>query len=296
LKFQPDIILIASTFFLQLMFIQVYSIIKKVKTVKESCEVPYYRKEYLTKMNKFWVKAEYNLYDGLIVITDRLKELFQKELEVRAKMIVVPILSNSGTGVSNGILKDKRTLVYTGSLHEHKDGITIILKAFAEIHKKHSEIKLIMTGDLNSSGNKTKILELVKELNISNNVEFPGYVSIEELKEITSSATALLLAKPDNRQNRYNMATKIGEYLLTSRPALISSVDPASQILKHRENVLIASPEVDSFVNEILFVLNNPDKADEIGTNGRVAALEIFDYKYHGMRINDFFLDLCEKK
>jgi glycosyltransferase involved in cell wall biosynthesis len=188
----------------------------KVRIVKESSEVPFHRKEKPSAINKFLIKAEYKMYDGLIVITERLKDLFTKEFSIKAKILIVPILSNSCMLGSKKILnKKKRTLVYTGSLHDHKDGITIILKAFAKILETHTDIKLIMTGDLDKTSNKQNILNLVNELKINNDVDFPGYVSLERLNELTTSATALLLAKPDNRQNRYNMATKIGEYLLS---------------------------------------------------------------------------------
>ncbi len=149
-----------------------------------------------------------------------------------------------------------------------------------------------MTGNLEESVNKEEILSHIDKLNLKEKVELPGYVSKERLNELTTTACALLLAKPENRQNRYNMATKIGEYLLTGRPAIISSVDPVCQYLKHRENACIVKPDVDQIAREIEFILNNSEKADSIGSAGKESAIKLFDYKIHAMRIHNFFKEL----
>jgi glycosyltransferase involved in cell wall biosynthesis len=88
------------------------------------------------------------------------------------------------------------------------------------------------------------------------------------------------------------MATKIGEYLLTGRPAVISSVDPACNYLKHRINVCIAQPDHVLMAVEIEYILNNTDEANAIGSAGRESVSKLFDYKIHAIRINDFFRKL----
>jgi glycosyltransferase involved in cell wall biosynthesis len=138
-----------------------------------------------------------------------------------------------------------------------------------------------------------EILDLIDKLDLTGKVELPGYVSKDKLNEITSAASALLLAKPGNRQNHYNMATKIGEYLLTGRPAVISSVDPACHYLKHRENVCIVDPDHFKLAEEVEFILNNSKEAGAIGSAGRESAVRIFDYKIHALRIENFLKKLC---
>jgi len=127
---------------------------------------------------------------------------------------------------------------------------------------------------------------------IKTRVDLVGYVTKEELIRLTSTATALLLAKPDNRQNRYNMATKIGEYLLTGRPVVISLVDPVCNHLENKVDAITVKPDCNEFAGALRFILDNPGKAGEIGLKGQTKANQLFDYKIHAARMNDFLKEL----
>jgi glycosyltransferase involved in cell wall biosynthesis len=293
-RFKPDIIIIAANNFNYILLGKICSILVNARLVREKSEVPYYRLEKLSPGNRRRIKAEFRLFDGMIAISGALKDFFQKDLGLELKIIEVPILIDCSTlSVNiNGHPSKKNNLVYTGSLRDHKDGVITIIKAFARLTENHPDLKLVMTGDLNGSDSKTEILDQINRLKLTDKVELPGYLPREELNEVTSSAAALLLAKPLNRQNRYNMATKAGEYLLTGRPVVISSVDPVCGYLKHRESACITDPDEIRMAEEIEFLLDNTGKADSIGLEGRHSVRKLFDYRIHASRINDFLKEL----
>lgn len=294
LSFRPDIIIIAANNFKYILLGKICSILVNARLVREKSEVPYYKIEKISASARRRIKAEFRLFDGMIAISGALKEFFHKDLGLKLKIIEVPILIDCNTlsGVKNGHTDKKTDLVYTGSLLDHKDGVITIIKAFARILKNHPDLKLVMTGDLNGSVSKTAILNLIDRLELKGKVELPGYLPREKLNELTSSAAALLLAKPRNRQNQYNMATKVGEYLLTGRPVVISSVDPVCGYLKHRESACISDPDEMMMAEEIEFLLDNTGKADAIGLEGRNSVQKLFDYRIHASRIDDFFRKL----
>ncbi len=291
--FNPDIILIAAKSFRYILLGKFCSLLVNAKYVREKTEVPFYKTEILSVFQKIRIKTEFKLFDGMTVISGALKDFFLKDLLLHTKIAEVPILIDCTNATLNKNSPTiKPTLVYTGSLLDHKDGVIIIIKAFARILQNHPEVKLIMTGNLDESVDKEEILLHIDKLNLKGKVELSGYVSKEKLNELTSTASALLLAKPENRQNRYNMATKIGEYLLTGRPAVISSVDPVCHYLKHRVNAFIVEPDDGQMAEQIEFILTNSDEAGEIGLAGKESAIKLFDYKIHALKINDFFKEL----
>ncbi len=293
IQFKPDVILVGANNFKYILQGKICSILVNAKLVREKSEVPFYKTERLSSFQKFRVKTEFKLFDGLMVISGALKDFFLKDLSLKIKIVEVPIIIDTSNNIfNNGSLPVKRNLVYTGSLLDHKDGVIIIIKAFARILRNNPELNLVLTGDLETSVSKSEILSLIDELDLKGKVKLPGYVSKETLNEFTTTASALLLAKPQNRQNQYNMATKIGEYLLTGRPAVISSVDPACNYLKHRVNVCIAEPDHVQMADEVEYILNNTNEANAIGSAGRESVAKLFDYKIHAMRINDFFRKL----
>jgi glycosyltransferase involved in cell wall biosynthesis len=288
IRFKPKIILVVANNF------KYVSLISNAKIVREKSEVPFYMLEEITEIKRIRTKTEFKMFDGIIVISGALKDFFSKDLSLHTKLLEVPILIDSYKASSDKteLKAIKPNLVYTGSLCNDKDGVFILIKAYARIIKEHQDVRLIMTGDLDESPDKEKILTLIDALNIKGKVELPGYVSKEKLHELTSTASALLLAKPESRQNRYNVATKIGEYLLTGRPVIMSSVDPICRYLSHRENAFIVEPDEYQVAQEIEFILDNSKKADLVGLAGKEIALRLFDYKSHALRMNNFFKEL----
>ena len=294
IQFNPDIILIGANRFRYIFLGKMCSFLVNAKIVREKSEVPFYKTEKLTGIQKIRIKSEFKLFDGLIVISGTLKEFFLNEILLSTKIVEVPILidSTKRSPGNNGSATIKPNLVYTGSLLDHKDGVINIVKAFARVLQNHPEVNLILTGDIDGSVDKPELLSLIDKLDLTGKVVLPGYVAKEKLNELTHTAAALLLAKPQNRQNHYNMATKIGEYLLTGRPAVISSVDTVCHYLKHRDNVCIVDPDYIKMADEIEFILNNSKEADAIGSAGKESVVDLFDYKIHASRINDFFRQL----
>ena len=135
-----------------------------------------------------------------------------------------------------------------------------------------------MTGDLEKSKDKNKIIETINNLKIKPFVKFTGYISEEKLKELTYSAKILVLAKPMNRQNSYNSATKVGEYLLTERPVILSNVDTASEVLKDNIDIFLAEPTAKEISEKIKYVISNYEDALAIGKKGKITATAKFGY------------------
>ncbi len=293
-NYKPNIVIVVSNAFRDIFSAKVCSIIIKSKIIREKSEVPFHRLNEISKNKEQRIIAEFNLFHGIIVISDTLRDFFIKDLSLKVKILEVPILIDNNKYIlnkgSNNIIKPN--LVYTGSLSNYKDGILLIIKAFSRIAKKYPQVRLIMTGDINSSPDKEKILKYIEIYKIKTRVDLTGYISKERLIRLTSTATALLLAKPDNRQNRYNMATKIGEYLLTGRPVVLSSVDPLCNHLTNRENAFIVNPDENEIAEMLKFILDNPEKASEIGSKGQKKANQLFNYKMHSARMNDFLKEL----
>jgi glycosyltransferase involved in cell wall biosynthesis len=293
-KNKPHIILVTGEFFRYIALAKLSSVILKAKLVRERSEVPYFRKPKLSCFQKLKLKFEYMLFDGLIIISKPLQEFFTKELSLRTKSLLTPILVDKMAikNFCNMETKHPAKFVYSGSLIHEKDGVLTIIKALSIVKKKFPSSRLILTGDIDNSPDKHKIFFLINELALMDNVTLTGYISKKKLKEITRNASALLSAKPKNRQNRYNMATKIGEYLSTGRPIVVSSVESACHYLTHRKTAFIVNPDEVSIANELDYIMTQPIKAEQVGRMGQQLAFQKFDYKKHSNKIQNFFQKL----
>ena len=164
-------------------------------------------------------------------------------------------------------------IAYCGTASNNKDGVDQLIKAFAIVVKKHPNYKLYIIGNTPSKQQRFNNFELVKNLGIENNVVFTGVVSSSEIPQMLKNATILALDRPNNLQAKYGFPTKLGEYLQTGNPVVITRVGDIPLFLKDGESELIAEPEnPDSFAEKLCWAIEHPVEAREIGIKGKQVA------------------------
>jgi glycosyltransferase involved in cell wall biosynthesis len=99
----------------------------------------------------------------------------------------------------------------------------------------------------------------------------------------------LALARPRSLQAQGGFPTKLGEYLATGNPVVVTKVGDIPLYLTDNETAFLAEPnDVDSFAKKIEFVLSNPDIAMKVGEAGKRLTQEVFNYKYQANNIVEF--------
>lgn len=164
-------------------------------------------------------------------------------------------------------------IAYCGTASNNKDGVDQLIKAFAIVVKKYPKYKLYIIGNTPSKQQRFDNFELVKNLGIENNVVFTGVVSSSEMPQMLKNATILALDRPNNLQAKYGFPTKLGEYLQTGNPVVITRVGDIPIFLKDGESALIAEPEnPESFAEKLCWAIEHPAEARKIGINGKHVA------------------------
>ena len=113
-----------------------------------------------------------------------------------------------------------------------------------------------------------------------------GEVSANEIPQLLKNAQVLVLARPDNLQAKNGFPTKLGEYLLTANPVVITNVGDIPLFLKDGESAFIARPgNVKNIAEKIYYAVGHQDEANRIGEQGRLVALKYFNYKIEAEKI-----------
>ena len=290
IKERPDIVITSSfslCFYLYLKFI---SIITSFKFIREKNEVDYMNEDFISHSKKIRIKYLYSVFNGFVVINNQLLNYMKFDLKIRKIYIVVPILVEDFKRKKK--LPIQKTIVYTGTYLERKDGILTILNAFAEIKHKYPDYKLLLTGSPQRSKDYVEIMNTIAFKELESQVNFTGYLSENALRDVLMSANMLILAKPENRQNYYNFPTKVGEYLMSGRPVIATKVGVIGEILEDKKNVIFSEYEIHNIAEKMEFVIQNPEMVDKIGSSGREFALENFDYLKHTKKMVDYFQSL----
>ena len=229
--------------------------------------------------NKIYEKIIYKNLDGFFVISNQLLREYSKLKSKRCKLGLIPVIVDENEIYKPEITRSKN-LVYTGPLTQKKDGILTIIQSFFMIAKNCPETDLIMTGDIDSTPDKDKILSLVNNSEFKSRVKFLGFMSRKGMIELINSACGLVLAKPLSDQSDTCFPTKLGEYLSTGNPVVITKTGEIPMYLKDGVNAYIAEPgSAESFAFKLAEMLNDPEKAKAIGMKGRQVAIGNFNYR-----------------
>lgn len=217
--------------------------------------------------------------DGLFVISTPLKDYFISEGVSESKIHIINMTVDPRRFIS---LKkqwvDNKYVAYCGTASNNKDGVDELIKAFAIIAHQYDDIKLMIIGKTPSKVDESGNLALIERLGIKGKVIFTGIVESKRMPQLLKNAEVLALARPDSLQAKCGFPTKLGEYLLTGNPVVVTKVGDIPKFLVHEESALLANQrDPKDFAKKIKWVLDNPVLAKKIGENGAKLALREFN-------------------
>lgn len=171
-----------------------------------------------------------------------------------------------------------RYIAYCGTASNNKDGVDELIKAFAIVAEKVLDVKLYIIGKTPLTEQKFDNYLLIKRLNLEDRVVFTGVVSAKEMPQLLVNADVLALDRPDNKQAKYGFPTKLGEYLLSGNPVVVTSVGDITKFLTDGVSALIARPQnPKNFADKLLWALTYTEEAICLGGRGKMIALEFFN-------------------
>jgi glycosyltransferase involved in cell wall biosynthesis len=111
----------------------------------------------------------------------------------------------------------------------------------------------------------------------------------KELFTYYKNAIALLIPLRPTFQDFARFPHKTGEYLASGNPVISTNYGEVKYYFQDMKNMFLADTyDTDLFAQKMQFVIDNPEKAKNVGNEGKKIALEIFDYRNRAAVINDF--------
>ena len=216
---------------------------------------------------------------GMFVISGTLKEFFISKGLNGTNIEIINMIVDPTRFENIPHKKEKdRYLAYCGIVSKNKDGVDLLLRSFALYHQVFPDIKLKIIGRFDQDFSMEDIQDFLEENNIEGFVDFEGLLPPLKMPELLINAEMLLLCRPYNKQSYYGFPTKLGEYLLSKRPVVVTSVGDIGRFLSNKENALIVQPEsVEDFANAMIWCSENPQKANTMAEKGYKVAMENFN-------------------
>lgn len=229
--------------------------------------------------------------DLFLVMTKTLIGYYEKLASKKAHFLHLPMTVQIDR--FNGCRMDDRFkppyVAYTGTYTNIKDGVSILIEAFALIANKYPDYKLYLAGFNHPDMAIQK--QIIKKNKIEDRVFHVGALDKEEIPSFICNASLLVLARPDSHQAQGGFPTKLGEYLATGNPVCVTSVGEIPDYLEDNVTAFLAKPgDVESFADAIDRALSDKVAAKEVGLHGRRIAETVFNSEYQAKRIIEFLI------
>ncbi len=168
--------------------------------------------------------------------------------------------------------------------------VDLLIIAFHKLLKYNCNLQLIIAGD---GPEKENLIKLTKKLKITKKVIFLGFISHDKLNSLYNVADVYVLTSEQE-----GLSLSLLEALATTVPVISTNIVGNPEVIIHEETGLLFEPgNVDQLVNNLKYVLDNPDKAEIIGNNARKYIISNYStYKIMKKLRNHFYQILKNKK
>ena len=174
--------------------------------------------------------------------------------------------------------------------------VLFILRAFALVRLSGYRAKLTIIGRY-AEAQSTLVLEYARERGLSpDDLLLAGYVDDRTLEACYKTAAALLMPLGQDDRSLTRLPNKMGEYLASGRPVVSCEIGDLTDFLIDNVNAYLGEPgDERDFASKMIAVLEDPDRAEQIGAAGQRVALAHLDYRGHVNELARFFANCIDQ-
>lgn len=235
--------------------------------------VPFIPNNILKGYVKKAVAGYSNKCDAIIAPSTAIEKML-REREVKSFIKVIPSgidIENfkKDTGEKNAIRKkykvdDNDILLITVSRISKEKNMEFLLKAFAEIKKKASNIKFLIVGD---GAMKNELEEISKKLCLEKEVIFTGLVPREKIIGLYQTSDIFVFASLTETQGLVAV-----EAMAAGSPVVAIRASGIEDMVDDGKDGILTDNSIDEFSNSVLKVVNDEDLRKRLSAQARIGS------------------------
>lgn len=232
--------------------------------------------------------SESKRFNHLFVISTPIQDYFIKHGVSEEKIDIFPMIVDPHR--FDGLTKQNvgyKYIAYGGNMNNSKDGIAELIESFAR-SKTRKTHKLMLIGNKPTGTQKEIYDSILARYEVKDEVVFRGQVDRDEMPQLLIDADLLVLCRPNNRQALGGFPTKLGEYLSTGNPVLVTRVGDIDKYIVDGVNGYLAKPDdIEDFSQRMDAIIESYPEAQVVGQKGKELALDAFNYKVQTKKVLD---------
>lgn len=276
----------------------VISRIYRCRLCMEGAEFP--RSVYLGRSRLLrWIdEMRLKLFDGVVAISEELRLYYRSKCRRTCKVIHVPMTVDYAmfANESRKSPLDFDYILYAGSMNRIGGGVDVLVKSFNILAQVNKTIHLVLMGN-GTDSDKSDLLALVSP-KVVDRLHFlfggrGGRIARRDVPMYVKNAKILAMLPLQTKQQEGCFPTKLGEYLASGVPSVVSRVGLPRKVLRDGENVRFVdennAAQTASVFSEII---NDYAKALTVASCGQRFAKENFDYAGRGQKLLEWYKGL----
>ncbi|MEI6555024.1 MAG: glycosyltransferase family 4 protein [Paludibacter sp.] len=186
----------------------------------------------------------------------------------------------------------KKYLCYMGNMELSKDNVDIIINAFSILSKEYPDLILNLFGNPSIS-DLNNLKSLIEKLQLKRRVFIMGKINSENVAEILANAYILVSSQPETLRASGGFPTKLGEYLASGTPALITNVGENARYVNDKEHIFFVKPnDFNDYANKLRFIIDNYEFAKMVALKGKQFVNEKYSHKTMGAKLKEFLISI----
>ena len=252
------------------------------------------------KFKNYIIKYILNEADLIFPISKWMEEDLINENIPKSKMMPLPMgvnpdlfsVNKNGSNIRDKYCLNKSQIIlYIGTMDELRQ-LSKIIHAFAKVRKYKSNVKLLMVGDGND---KLNLEKLADDLGIKDDVVFTGQVPYFDVPFFIAAADICMCPVPPLSIYKISSPTKMFEYMACEKPVVANEEIPEQkEVIEESGGGILVKFEAESFADGIIGLLDNPDKAKEMGIKGHEWVVKNRSYENMARAVEKKYFELLE--
>ncbi len=233
-------------------------------------------------------KYSARFFDTIVTVTPKTYNRFKSYNKNTVEICNFPYLDELSPGIDENPRESRHDAVtYVGSLTLDR-GIKEMVQAVGLACNK-KQVKFILGGSFPTDSVKNHIVSM-PEFKF---VDYHGFMSRTEVAKVLSEVKAGIVFTYPNSNHKNTYMTKLFEYMSAGVPVIASDFPLWRKIVDGAKcGVLVEPMNIEALADAILYILENPEKALEMGKSGRRAIVEKYNWENERKKLLKVYEDL----
>lgn len=252
------------------------------------------------KLQRFLTPHIMRGVDLILPISELMADQLADDGIPREKMIPLPLGANaeSFSPTINGRetrrehnLGSSAVVIYLGILDRLRQ-LEILIRAIAYVKQQEHEVKLLMVGE---GDDRANLERLARTLGVDGDVVFTGQVPYHEVPRVISAADVAVSPVPPLDIYKTSSPCKLFEYMGAAKPVVANEeIAEHKEVLEESGGGILVPFTPEGFASAIIELLDDPEKASNMGRRGRKWVVENRTYSKLAKDVESGYYTLLE--